>query len=123
RDPGRAGASRSGRLQRPRGEGRPVTIPGAERIIVALDVPDRRQAMHLVDVVGPLGCAFKLGLELFCSEGPVLLATLRERELPVFVDLKLHDIPNTVAGAARALGRSGAWLLTVHLAGGEAMCQ
>lgn len=100
-----------------------MKIPGADRIIVALDVNTADQAFALVDRLKDSGCAFKVGLELFSSEGPSLITTLRRQGVSVFVDLKLHDIPNTVAGAARALARRGAWLMTVHVAGGEAMCR
>lgn len=100
-----------------------MTIPGADRVIVALDFPSATGALKLVDQLAGTGCAFKVGLELFSAEGPALVQSLRERGVQIFVDLKLHDIPNTVAGAARSLARHGAWLVTVHVAGGEEMCR
>lgn len=96
-------------------------IPGAERIFVALDVPGRAQALALVDLLAPAGCGFKVGLELLAAAGPDLIEELAARRLRVFVDVKLHDIPNTVRGAARALAARGASLLTVHIAGGREM--
>ncbi|ADU52127.1 orotidine-5'-phosphate decarboxylase [Thermaerobacter marianensis DSM 12885] len=99
------------------------TVAGAERLIVALDVADGARAEALVGALAPAGCAFKVGLELLYALGPAWIDRLASRGLRVFVDAKLHDIPNTVYGAARALAARGAWLLTVHLAGGEAMCR
>ncbi|MBV9879364.1 MAG: orotidine-5'-phosphate decarboxylase [Gemmatirosa sp.] len=89
--------------------------------IVALDFADRRTALSFVDQVGD-GCRFyKVGLELFTAEGPGVVAAVRERGPRVFLDLKLHDIPNTVAGAVRSAARLGASLLTVHATGGSTM--
>lgn len=89
--------------------------------IVALDVPDRASAETLVTTLGPACGYYKVGLELFAAEGPAMVAWLRSAGKRVFVDLKLHDIPNTVRGAARSVARAGASLLTVHAVGGEAM--
>lgn len=100
-----------------------AAIPGAERLIVALDVAEEGRARALVDQLGATGCAFKIGLEMLYAAGPRWVDDLSSRGLRVFVDAKLHDIPNTVYGAARALGARGAWLLTVHVAGGEDMCR
>lgn len=91
--------------------------------IVALDYPDRASAMALVDVLGDACDFYKVGLELFTAEGPAIVTALRERGKRVFVDLKLHDIPNTVRSAARSVARHGATLLTVHASGGAAMVQ
>ncbi|GAB4265378.1 MAG: orotidine-5'-phosphate decarboxylase [Deferrisomatales bacterium] len=98
--------------------------PGAGRVIFALDVADRTRALEWVDrLAGEVG-AFKVGLELFVSEGPGLVRELVARGERVFLDLKLHDIPATLAGAARAAGRLGAWLVNVHaLAGPEGMAR
>ena len=98
-------------------------VAGAERLIVALDVADGGRAEALVRRLAPTGCAFKVGLEMLYAQGPGWIDRLTGRGLRVFVDAKLHDIPNTVYGAARALGARGAWLLTVHLAGGRDMCR
>lgn len=92
-----------------------------ERLIVALDLPSGRQAMEMVDRLEGSCRWFKVGMELFYAEGRGVVETLRERGFEVFLDLKLHDIPNTVAGAVRSLEVLGASLLTVHAGGGEAM--
>jgi orotidine-5'-phosphate decarboxylase len=92
-----------------------------DRIIVALDFPTRRAAFELVDALGDAANFFKVGAQLFAEEGPILLEELKKRGKRVFLDLKFHDIPNTVAGAVRAASRHGAHMLTVHAAGGEAM--
>ncbi|HWG21297.1 MAG TPA: orotidine-5'-phosphate decarboxylase [Terracidiphilus sp.] len=98
--------------------------PGAdprERLIVALDVPDARAASLLVDRLDDTCAWFKVGLELFVSAGPAVIEPLLRRGYSVFLDLKLHDIPNTVAGAVRSAASLGARMLTVHAGGGPAM--
>jgi orotidine-5'-phosphate decarboxylase len=93
------------------------------KLIVALDVPDRRAALAAVDrLAGHVGC-FKLGLEIFVREGPALVEEIRRRDESVFLDLKLHDIPNTVAGAVRSACRLGVQMLTLHAAGGAKMLE
>jgi orotidine-5'-phosphate decarboxylase len=92
-----------------------------DRLIVALDFPSRREAMDLVDRLEGACRWFKVGLELFLAAGGSMVEVLRERDYSVFLDLKFHDIPNTVAGAVRSVGPLGAELLTVHAAGGPAM--
>lgn len=92
-------------------------------IIVALDVPDARTAVLLAEQLAPHVGAFKVGLELLMGPGPATVAAIRQFERPVFVDAKLHDIPNTVNRAARALGAVGARWVTAHAAGGIAMLQ
>jgi orotidine-5'-phosphate decarboxylase len=100
----------------------PLEIPEArERLIVALDLPTGRQALHLVEGLEGTCQWFKVGLELYLAAGRTLVETLRERGYSVFLDLKLHDIPNTVAGAVRSVGPVGAQLLTIHAAGGPSM--
>ncbi len=89
--------------------------------IVALDVPAMREAGALVDRLGDSCRFYKLGLELFTAEGPDAVKWLRDRGKQVFLDLKLHDIPNTVRGAARSAARLGVSLLTVHASGGKEM--
>jgi len=96
---------------------------GAEKLIVALDVPDSDQALHLADQLRGHAGVFKVGLELFSAQGPVLVRELVQRGARVFLDLKLHDIPNTVRGAARELARLGVSMMTVHASGGRAMMQ
>jgi orotidine-5'-phosphate decarboxylase len=90
-------------------------------IIVALDVPDADQALALAGRLDPKLCRVKVGKELFVAAGPAVVARLLERGFEVFLDLKFHDIPNTVAGACRAAARLGVWMLNVHASGGEAM--
>jgi orotidine-5'-phosphate decarboxylase len=93
------------------------------RLIVALDFPDAGAALDLADRLQGLCRWFKVGLELFSAEGPGVVRDLRHRGCSVFLDLKLHDIPNTVAGGIRSVARLGAELLTVHAAGGPAMLE
>jgi orotidine-5'-phosphate decarboxylase len=93
------------------------------RLIVALDVPDRAAALATVDLLADHAGCFKLGLEIFVREGPRLVEELRNRNVNVFLDLKLHDIPNQVAGAVRSACRLGIQMLTVHAAGGAKMLE
>jgi len=93
------------------------------RLIVAVDVPNRAAALAAVDrLAGHVGY-FKLGLEIFVSEGPALVQEIVGRGEKVFLDLKLHDIPNTVAGAVRAACRLGISMLTLHAGGGRRMLE
>lgn len=92
-----------------------------ERLIVALDVPSGAEALALVQLLGRLVQWFKVGLELYLAEGNRIVEKVRDLGHSVFLDLKLHDIPNTVAGAVRSVSASGAEMLTVHAAGGPAM--
>jgi len=94
-----------------------------ERLIVALDVTALDAALALIDRLGGAATRFKVGLELFCAEGPRAVEAVRARGGRVFLDLKLHDIPETVRRAARAAATSGAELLTVHAGGGAAMLE
>ena len=89
-------------------------------VIVALDFPDPESAWSLVEKL-PEDTWYKVGLELYTRAGPPVVERLVGEGRNVFLDLKLHDIPNTVAGAVRSASRLGARLLTVHAAGGEAM--
>ncbi len=91
--------------------------------IVALDVPDAASARALVGRLGEHCAYYKVGLELFAAAGPSIVEWLGGEGKRVFVDLKLHDIPNTVRAAARNVARHGAALLTVHAAGGVEMIQ
>jgi len=91
------------------------------RLVVALDVPDRSTALEAVKrLSGHAGC-FKLGLEIFTREGPRLVEEIGGRGEKIFLDLKLHDIPNTVRGAVRSACRLGIHMLTVHASGGPNM--
>lgn len=92
-----------------------------ERIFVALDTADRGRALHLVSLLRGRVGGFKIGLELFCAWGPSVVREVVLAGEPVFLDLKLHDIPATVAGAAAAAARLGVSYLTVHALGGPVM--
>ena len=96
-------------------------MPARDHLIVALDFPTAPQAFALVDKLEDQILWYKVGLELFLATGPSIVETLRSRGFNVFVDLKLHDIPNTVGGAVRSLSTLGASLLTVHASGGRPM--
>lgn len=91
------------------------------RIIVALDYPDAKGALELTSRLDPALCRLKVGKELFTAAGPALLAQLRKPGFGIFLDLKYHDIPNTVAAACRAAEELGVWMVNVHALGGRAM--
>ena len=91
------------------------------RVIVALDYPDRTAALALVERLEPGSCRLKVGKELFTRAGPQLVEDLAVRGFEVFLDLKFHDIPNTVASACHAAADLGVWMLNVHALGGERM--
>ena len=90
-------------------------------LIIALDRPDAAQALDLVERLGDDADFYKVGAELFTASGPRVVEQLRARGKRVFLDLKYHDIPNTVASAVRVAASLGVDLLTVHAAGGETM--
>lgn len=91
------------------------------RIIVALDVPDRSQAEDIADRLDPEYCRLKVGKELFTRCGPVIVEWLVNRGFDVFLDLKFHDIPNTVYRACKAAASLKVWMLTLHAGGGREM--
>ena len=93
----------------------------ASRLIVALDVPTLAEATELGRRLSPYLAAVKLGSQLFTAEGPLAVHALRDLGLRVFLDLKFHDIPNTVAGAVAAASSLGVWMVNVHTSGGSAM--
>lgn len=91
-----------------------------DRIIIALDVPGKDEAIALGSRLRSAR-TFKVGLELFTAEGPALFRKLKALRKDIFLDLKLHDIPNTVAGAVRSAFRHGVQMMTVHASGGREM--
>jgi len=91
------------------------------RIIVALDFPDAKGALELAARLDPALCRLKVGSELYTAAGPELVRQLVARRFSVFLDLKFHDIPNTVANACRAAAGLGVWMMNVHAAGGRRM--
>ncbi|MCL1940063.1 MAG: orotidine-5'-phosphate decarboxylase [Desulfovibrionaceae bacterium] len=92
-------------------------------LVVAVDYPSVAQAVALAETLSGLPVWLKVGLELFTAEGPALLKRLEAMGFALFLDLKFHDIPNTVYGAVRSASALGVRMLTVHTAGGEAMCR
>ncbi len=99
----------------------PVEPSVAQRLFVALDYPDAKSALALAEKLSPLGVGFKVGMQLFYAEGLRVVEPLQANGQTVFVDLKLHDIPNTVAGAVDSLVRQGVSFLNVHAQGGPEM--
>lgn len=93
------------------------------RVIVALDFAAADAALALAARLSPRTCRLKVGKELFTAAGPALLENLIARGYEIFLDLKFHDIPNTVAGACRAAAQLGVWMLNVHALGGRAMLE
>lgn len=90
-------------------------------IIVALDFPDESSALKLVDQLEPERCRLKVGKELFTRSGPYFVKSLVKKNFDVFLDLKFHDIPNTVAKACQAAADLGVWMINVHAMGGRKM--
>jgi len=93
----------------------------ADKIIVALDVPTKKEALELVEQLRKKISFFKIGLQLFTAVGPKAVREILETGAKVFLDLKLYDIPNTVAHAVESAGGLGVQMLTIHLSGGDAM--
>lgn len=91
------------------------------RIIVALDFPSAEDALLLVKKLNPDLCRLKVGKELFTAAGPQLIEKLTHQGFEVFLDLKFHDIPNTVASACKAAASLGVWMINVHALGGRKM--
>ena len=93
------------------------------RVIVALDFASAHAALAFAARVSPQSCRLKVGKELFTAAGPALVEKLTQDGFEVFLDLKFHDIPNTVAGACKAAAQLGVWMLNVHALGGRKMLE
>jgi orotidine-5'-phosphate decarboxylase len=92
-------------------------------ILVALDYADEASALALAERLSPALCRLKVGKELFTRSGPQLVRRLQDLGFEIFLDLKFHDIPNTVAGAVRAAADLGVWMVNVHAGGGRRMME
>lgn len=90
-------------------------------VVIALDYASATPALALVDQLSPADCRLKVGKELFTHEGPQLVRQLKDRGFDIFLDLKFHDIPNTVASAVAAAADLGVWMVNVHASGGRRM--
>lgn len=93
------------------------------RLIVAADYDSLEDALELADQLNPRLCRLKVGHQLYSAAGPQAVRQLQDKGYDVFLDLKYHDIPNTVAGACRAAAELGVWMVNVHAAGGPAMME
>lgn len=102
------------------GSGRRAAGP---RVVVALDYPSADDALAMARRLDPTRCRVKVGLELFNASGPAVLDELHGLGYEIFLDLKYHDIPNTVAGACRSAAAHGVWMLNVHACGGRRMME
>jgi len=98
----------------------PIISP-RDRLIVALDFPTKSKALALVSALSDAVSIYKIGLQLYTAAGPEIIRAVAATGAKIFLDLKLHDIPNTVAKAVAAAGELGVQMLTVHLSGGRAM--
>lgn len=97
----------------------PITSP----VIVALDYPDAAQALAMAKQLDPAKVRVKVGKEIFTRSGPAVVESLHTLGFEVFLDLKFHDIPNTVAGAVAAAADMGVWMVNVHASGGQRMME
>jgi orotidine-5'-phosphate decarboxylase len=99
------------------------TIPNSSPIVVAMDFNDSVSCLQLASELNPSHCRLKIGKELFTVAGPQLVASLMGKGFDVFLDLKYHDIPNTVAKAVKAAADLGVWMVNVHASGGRRMLE
>ncbi len=99
------------------------TLRASQRLMVALDVGTAEEAKALTEKIGDGVTWYKVGMELFYAEGPKVIEMLKEKQKKVFLDLKFHDIPNTVAGAVRSVSELGVDMCNLHACGGREMMQ
>ena len=93
----------------------------SSKLIIALDFPTAEQALNFVKPLSPERCKLKVGFELFVAAGPDFVKNLVDQGYDVFLDLKFHDIPNTVASACKSAANLGVWMMNVHASGGDKM--
>jgi len=93
------------------------------RVIISLDFSEANQALEFCKKIDPVSCKIKIGKELYTRAGPILIEKLRTLNYDIFLDLKYHDIPNTVANACRVATDLGVWMLNVHASGGSKMME
>jgi len=93
----------------------------SSKLIIALDFPNKEQALQFIKPLSPENCKLKVGFELFVAAGPDFVKHLVDKGFDVFLDLKFHDIPNTVASACRSAADLGVWMMNVHASGGQKM--
>ena len=98
-------------------------MPISSPVIVALDYPDAAQALAMAKQLDPAKVRVKVGKEIFTRSGPAVVESLHKLAFEVFLDLKFHDIPNTVAGAVAAAADMGVWMVNVHASGGQRMME
>jgi orotidine-5'-phosphate decarboxylase len=98
-------------------------MPISSPVVVALDYPDQAQALAMADQLDPAKVRVKVGKEIFTRSGPAVVEALHGKGFEVFLDLKFHDIPNTVAGAVAAAADMGVWMVNVHAGGGQRMME
>ena len=94
-------------------------INDTSRLLIAMDFADKKSALSMADNLDPKGCRLKVGKEMYTRFGPELVKQLQDKGFEIFLDLKFHDIPNTVAKACAAAADLGVWMLNVHTSGGR----
>jgi len=95
----------------------------SSKLIIALDFPNKELALNFIKQLSPSDCKLKVGFELFVAAGPDFVRQLVDKGFDVFLDLKFHDIPNTVASACKSAAALGVWMMNVHASGGDKMMQ
>ncbi|MFT5520985.1 MAG: orotidine-5'-phosphate decarboxylase, partial [Enterobacterales bacterium] len=98
-------------------------INDTSRLLIAMDFADKNSALSMADNLDPNGCRLKVGKEMYTRFGPELVKQLQDKGFEIFLDLKFHDIPNTVAKACAAAADLGVWMLNVHTSGGRKMME